>query len=302
MKRLKCIVAVVLCLFILATFSRTRASAEEFTDASAAKLTEVPADVKEFAEKSALPFVKGWLQSSGKIGKYFESAEEIEQLQVGHIFRLCLFKSENDYNKITALSDAIYVSDYWMMLACTPEGEAKWYAMIADKTDEGKGYVVAREANAVALGQALEVFEKINSTNALDVVPTVIWYKPYETIVMEIVDGKEYVITAGTSEPLDKSYIGITDPQYLPTGMDAVEALREVSARPTTNEKGELLLGDPLLFWLTASEQPGVPKSPAEQASVWYVLLIGTGVCVVSAGAVYLVIRGKRKTRMSNER
>lgn len=301
MKQLRCIVVVVLCVFILVTFSPTRTSAEEFTEASAAKLTDVPADVKEFAEKSALPFVKGWLQSSGKIGKYFESAEEIEQLQVGSIFRLCMFKKGNDFNKTTDISDAIYVSDYWMMLASTPEGEAKWYALIKEKSN-GEGYTVAREGGAIAIGQALEVFKKINKKKSLDTVPTIIWYVPYETILMEVIDGKEYVITAGGLEQLDSSYMGITDPQYLPTGKDAIKALQEVQARPKYDEKGNLIYGDPSVIKLTATEQPDVPKSPAEQASVWYVLLIGTGVCVVSAGAVYLVIRGKRKTRMSNER
>ncbi len=293
MKSLRCIVAIALCLLVFLTISPARASAEEFTAASAAELTEVPAELKEYATESILPFIKGWLKSSGKVGKHFESAEEIDQLQVGAIFKVCMFKWENDYNKITALSDAIYVPDYWMMLACTPEGEAKWYALIKDKTDEGKGYGFAREGSAATLGQALDVFETINRKNKLDATPIVIWHSNYEMTVMEIVDGKEYVVTAITGESLDRSYKGVTDLKNLPTGMDAVEALREAFSRPTTDEEGNLLYGDLRLIRLTASEQPSIWKSPA----VWIAV---TGICAVSACAACLVVRRKRKAEMAD--
>lgn len=293
MKSLRCIVAIALCLLVFLTISPAQVSAEEFTAASAAKLTEVPAELKEYAAESILPFIKGWLKSSGKVGKHFESAEEIDQLQVGAIFKIGQIKGDTDYNKITVLSDAIYVPGDWMMLACTPEGEAKWYALITDKTDEGKGYGFAREGSATALGQALEVFETINRENGLSATPTVIWYNPYEMFVMESVDGMEYVVTAVTGESLDRSFKGVTDLKYLPTGMDAVEALREVSSRPTTNENGDFLLGDARLIRLTASEQPSIWKSPA----VWIAV---TGICAVSACAACLVVRRKRKAEMAD--
>lgn len=289
MKQLRCIAALLLCLTIFFVITPVKATAAEYD--SAHKQTNVPAELKAYAEESTLPFIKGWLKSNGAIGRDFESPEEIDSLQVGAIFRPYYFKEGSDTGKITSLSDLLYTSNKWMMIACTPEGKAKWFAIIAE-TDEGNGYRFSSEGCAVGLGQALEVFETINRKNRLDVEPMVICYRSYEMIVMEVIDGQEYVITAG--EKLDKSYMQITEPQYLPTGMDAVKAMREANADYTDGEEDEVIFGDAGLFWLTAAEQPSKPKLVLE---TWHILLIAGGVCVIAAVAVCLAVAGKRKVK-----
>ncbi|MBQ6998059.1 MAG: hypothetical protein IJO72_07065 [Oscillospiraceae bacterium] len=290
MKRLRSIVAILLCLSLFFTVTPAIAAATELKESPAEKQAEATAELKEFAAETVLPFIKGWLKSSGAIGRDFETTEEIDALQLGAVFPIYSFKSETSFAKTQSLSEAIYMTDRWMMLACTPEGEAKWYARIGYRDG---GYYFVDEGCAVGLGQALGVFNTINSEKKLDVDPTVIYYRPYEMIVMEVIDSEEYVITAG--ETLDSSYLNVTDYQYLPCGMDAIKELRLIEDRNISNEKKDLeniALGDPGLFWLTASEQPQ-PKLALE---TWHILLIG-GACLAAIAAAGLVIVRKRKEK-----
>lgn len=230
MKRFAAIVFALLILAVSAVCTASEKAPEE----------EVPENVMNWFESSALPYLKEFMGKQGNsyVPQYFTSKEEVDLLTVGSVYRLYTFNGSRG-----SISEMVDPSDMWLFTLDLDE--PKVYVAVLD----GDPLDTFGPVTAENLAAAFDVLKRTADNAGVEFKPVLIDYGWHYLAAYMSFNGDERIVPIPpTAFKLDESYDSVTSYLELPDALDLIGELDKKASESVTNANGEVVYGsDPTL-------------------------------------------------------